>query len=65
MTGQIGHTINLVEGLSGKGERWKERISARVEATSVVGDLLLDSAFVSYAGLFIRQYREKLLHDIW
>lgn len=66
MANQIDRAINLVEGLGGEGERWKERISAaQVEATSVVGDSLLASAFVSYAGPFTRQYREKLLHEIW
>ena len=65
MASQIGLTTNLAEGLSGKGERWKERISARVKAISVVGASFLDPAFVSCAGLFTRQYREKLLHKIW
>jgi len=66
MANKIDRAINLVEGLGGEGERWKEKIAeANVEATTVVGDSLLAAAYVSYAGPFTRYYREQLLEETW
>jgi len=66
MAESIKRATELVAGLGGEGERWKQKIAMyQEEATSVVGDVLLASAYVSYAGPFTRLFREKLLNDYW
>lgn len=66
MSDKIKRATDLVAGLGGEGERWKEKIASyNEEATSVVGDVLLASAFVSYCGPFTRGYRERLVNEVW
>jgi dynein heavy chain len=66
MSDQITRATDLVAGLGDEGERWARKIEKyKVEATSVVGDVLLAAAFVSYAGPFTRSFRERLVADTW
>ncbi|KAH0788142.1 Dynein heavy chain family protein [Histomonas meleagridis] len=66
MSDKINKATDLVAGLGDEGERWKTRIvEYQNEQTSIVGDVLLAAAFISYSGPFTRSYRERLLNDIW
>jgi dynein heavy chain len=66
MSDKITRATDLVAGLGDEGERWKIKIGEyEQEKTSVVGDVLLAAAFVSYSGPFTRAFRERLLDDIW
>ncbi|KAM4041697.1 dynein axonemal heavy chain 8 [Anomaloglossus baeobatrachus] len=55
----------LIEGLSGEKIRWTEQIRAlKCQTTSLVGNVLLVAAFLSYCGPFNETFR-TLLEDIW
>jgi hypothetical protein len=56
----------LINGLSGENKRWSETIT-KLEVTEVklVGDVLLASSFVSYAGPFNMQFRQQLVNEKW
>ena len=56
----------LVNGLSGENKRWGEAIEAfGVAEAKLVGDVLVGSSFVSYAGPFNTKFREFLVNDKW
>ena len=66
MSEKITRATDLVAGLGDEGERWKVKIADyQQEQTSVVGDVLLAAAFVSYSGPFTRSFRERLVDEIW
>ncbi|MEW5311809.1 MAG: hypothetical protein WDW38_003494 [Sanguina aurantia] len=56
----------LINGLSGENARWNTEIR-RLEAMEgkLVGDVLIASAFVSYAGPFNMQFRQSLTVEKW
>lgn len=59
------HTIELanrlIGGLASEKVRWAESVAIyRSQATTLPGDVLLVSAFVSYVGYFTKQYRLDL-----
>lgn len=55
----------LVENLAGERERWKETVfNLDRKFERLPGDCLLATAFISYLGPFISDYREKLL-ETW
>jgi dynein heavy chain len=56
----------LVGGLSSENERWGNDIEKLQEnEVTLVGDVLLSSAFVSYIGAFDAEFRNSLWRDIW
>ncbi|NWT02283.1 DYH9 protein, partial [Mionectes macconnelli] len=56
----------LVGGLASENVRWTEAVKAFKEQQSTLcGDVLLITAFVSYLGYFTRRYRQDLLEGIW
>jgi dynein heavy chain len=56
----------LINGLSGENKRWSETIcKLEVLEMKLVGDVLLASAFVSYAGPFNMQFRQQLVNEKW
>jgi len=56
----------LVNGLSGENKRWGEAITAfGVAEAKLVGDVLVGSSFVSYAGPFNTKFREFLVNEKW
>ncbi|XP_068007753.1 dynein axonemal heavy chain 9 [Melanerpes formicivorus] len=56
----------LVGGLASEKVRWAEAVKDfQQQQSSLCGDLLLVSAFVSYLGYFPRQYRQDLLEGSW
>ena len=66
MSEKITRATDLVAGLGDEGERWKVKIADyQEEQTSVVGDVLLAAAFISYCGPFTRAFRERLVYEIW
>lgn len=56
----------LINGLSGENTRWGAEIK-RLEVLEgkLVGDVLIASAFVSYAGPFNMQFRQSLVNEKW
>jgi len=54
----------LISGLTGERTRWTADVAAlESKKTQVVGDALLSSSFLSYAGAFTTDYRQKLVYD--
>lgn len=55
----------LVENLSGEKIRWTNTVTTLDQDFDCLpGDCLLATAFISYLGPFVSQYRESLI-DIW
>ncbi|KAM3614782.1 uncharacterized protein V6R79_018954 [Siganus canaliculatus] len=56
----------LVKGLESEKQRWSQAIvQYQQQKTTLCGDVLIASAFVSYMGYFTRQYRTELLNNSW
>ncbi|KAK2951927.1 putative Dynein beta chain, ciliary [Blattamonas nauphoetae] len=56
----------LVNGLASEAVRWRENVDAfKKQETTLVGDVLLASAFISYVGPFTKKYRVDLLENKW
>merc|ERR1711871_32633 len=56
----------LVNGLASEGVRWAANIDAfAAEERTLIGDVMLASAFVSYIGSFSAQYRQALVTEKW
>ena len=56
----------LVNGLAGENKRWGESIEEfGVKEESLIGDILVAAAFVSYAGPFNSMYRRRLIEEFW
>ena len=56
----------LVNGLAGENKRWGEKvIELQANIKSIIGDVLLASAFVSYIGAFSAKLRVGLWRDAW
>lgn len=55
----------LVDGLSGEKIRWTETVGTLDQNFEYLpGDCLLSTAFISYLGPFVSQYRESLIR-LW
>lgn len=55
----------LVEGLSGERIRWQETVfELDQKFDRLPGDCLLGTAFISYLGPFVSNYRESLI-ELW
>eukprot|EP00854_Cymbomonas_tetramitiformis_P002137 gene2137-2836_t len=56
----------LVNGLSGENKRWGDAIEQfGIMEGKLVGDVILASAFVSYAGCFNSHFRSILVNEQW
>uniref|UniRef100_A0AAR2JLJ5 AAA+ ATPase domain-containing protein n=1 Tax=Pygocentrus nattereri TaxID=42514 RepID=A0AAR2JLJ5_PYGNA len=56
----------LVGGLQCENVRWSEaELELKAQQKTLVGDVLLAAAFVSYAGYFSQHYRRQLLELSW
>ncbi|KAI4493628.1 hypothetical protein M0804_001804 [Polistes exclamans] len=62
---KLDRAAMLVEGLSGERIRWLETVESLGEFFDwLLGNCLISTAFVSYLGPFVSNYREKLF-TIW
>uniref|UniRef100_A0A4W4HCE4 Dynein, axonemal, heavy polypeptide 9 like n=1 Tax=Electrophorus electricus TaxID=8005 RepID=A0A4W4HCE4_ELEEL len=56
----------LVKGLESENVRWTHSVAQfREQESTLCGDVLLTSAFISYAASFSRRYRHELLYNLW
>ncbi|KAL0236998.1 hypothetical protein PCE1_000395 [Barthelona sp. PCE] len=56
----------LVNGLGGEKVRWAQGIGElKKQENTLIGDIILSSAFVSYLGPFNRYYRDHLIQEKW
>jgi dynein heavy chain len=63
---KLDRAAKLVSGLAGERERWMETAERlEVNVGFLPGDCLLASAFLSYAGPFLSQYRDDLVQETW
>ncbi len=59
---KLNRAEKLINGLSGEYTRWTRSINdIETQTTTVVGDVIISSAFLSYAGPFDTFYRSKVL----
>ena len=65
-TDRLGLAERLVNGLASEKERWGKEIERLKEnEVTLVGDVLLASAFVSYIGAFDHRFRADLWENVW
>ncbi|XP_012283270.1 dynein beta chain, ciliary [Orussus abietinus] len=56
----------LVGGLASENVRWADSVANLMQQSSTLpGDVLLVTAFISYVGCFTKQFRLDLLHKLW
>lgn len=56
----------LTVGLASENSRWSREIELlKAQDDTLVGDVLLAAAFVSYAGAFSADYRDQLWRTVW
>ncbi|XP_067212065.1 dynein beta chain, ciliary [Linepithema humile] len=56
----------LVGGLASENVRWADSVANfMLQASTMPGDVLLVTAFISYVGCFTKQFRQDLLHKQW
>ncbi|OCT60754.1 dynein heavy chain 9, axonemal isoform X2 [Xenopus laevis] len=56
----------LVGGLASENVRWAEAVrNFKLQESTLCGDVLLITAFVSYLGYFTRKYRQDLMDRMW
>ncbi|KXS20765.1 hypothetical protein M427DRAFT_130976 [Gonapodya prolifera JEL478] len=59
---KVDRSIKLLSNLSSEKERWEDTSSSfESQMATIVGDVLLASAFLAYAGFFDQQYRDQLI----
>uniref|UniRef100_A0A4X2LFE0 Dynein axonemal heavy chain 17 n=1 Tax=Vombatus ursinus TaxID=29139 RepID=A0A4X2LFE0_VOMUR len=65
-TGTISLANRLVGGLASENVRWAEAIKDfRQQKSTLCGDILLITAFISYLGYFTKKYRQNLMDSNW
>ncbi|XP_069510616.1 dynein axonemal heavy chain 9 [Ambystoma mexicanum] len=56
----------LVGGLASENVRWADAVrSFKEQESTMCGDVLLITAFVSYLGYFTKKYRQELMDGMW
>uniref|UniRef100_A0A803YDF7 Dynein axonemal heavy chain 9 n=1 Tax=Meleagris gallopavo TaxID=9103 RepID=A0A803YDF7_MELGA len=56
----------LVSGLASENVRWAEAVKDfKQQQSTLCGDVLLITAFVSYLGYFTKKYRQDLMEEVW
>jgi dynein heavy chain 1 len=59
--GKVDRSIGLLKSLAIEKERWEASSETfRTQMSTIVGDTLLSSAFLAYAGYFDQQYRHSM-----
>ena len=63
MTKRLNAAAALIEGLTGERTRWAADVtSLNRQKINLIGDCLLGSSFLSYAGAFTTDYRQDLIY---
>jgi len=66
LEGKLGRAEKLVIGLAGEKGRWELSIQEfEKDLNATPGDVVIASAFLSYAGPFPSEYREELVQETW
>ena len=61
---QVNRSTALLRSLSHEGERWQTGSeSFKAQMATILGDVLLSSAFMAYAGYFDQQMRQNLFNS--
>ncbi|XP_071446269.1 dynein beta chain, ciliary-like [Hetaerina americana] len=56
----------LVNGLASENVRWGHSVqSLKMRGSTLAGDILLVTSFISYVGCFTKRYRNELLERYW
>lgn len=62
----LDRASKLVSGLAGERVRWEQTVEELEEKLGyLVGDVLIASAFLSYTGPFLSNYRDELVQKQW
>jgi len=66
MKKRLDAASKLITGLTGERTRWSEDVKKLEESKHrLVGDCLVGSSFLSYAGAFTADYRKNLIYDMF
>ena len=66
MKKRLDAASKLISGLTGERTRWSNDVANLEEAKHrLVGDCLVGSSFLSYAGAFTADYRKELIYDLF
>lgn len=61
---KVERSRRLLDSLSSERSRWEESSrSFETQIDTIIGDVFLAAAFVSYGGLYDQQYRKSMLED--
>lgn len=61
---KVDRSVRLLDSLSSERGRWEEASkSFETQMQTLVGDVLVASAFLAYAGLYDQQFRKNMLDD--
>ncbi|XP_069917499.1 dynein axonemal heavy chain 9 isoform X5 [Oryctolagus cuniculus] len=64
--GTIALANRLVRGLASENVRWAEAVqNFKQQESTLCGDILLVTAFISYLGFFSKRYRQSLMDETW
>ena len=64
LTAKLGRAEKLVNGLSSEYKRWTDTINAlKSQSDSLLGDVVVATAFLSYGGPFQMSFRAKLIAE--
>ena len=64
LTAKLDRAEKLVDGLSSEYKRWTDTINAlKSQSDSLLGDVIVATAFLSYGGPFQMSFRSKLIAD--
>lgn len=65
MQGKVDRSIALLKSLGIERERWEATSETfKSQMSTIIGDVLLSSAFLAYAGYFDQHYRQNLF-SMW
>ena len=61
---KVDRSLHLLDSLASERKRWEEGSkSFETQIDTIVGDVLVAAAFITYAGFYDQQYRKLMLED--